>query len=115
MKLSLSFCLSFLFSASLYATPWEQVSGPTNNTSSSIGSYANGCLDGASPLPLDGIGYQVLRSKTKRYYGHPHTISFVEELAKKANQDLNTTLLIGDLSLARGGRFSSGHSSHQTG
>ncbi|ELH7812241.1 TPA: penicillin-insensitive murein endopeptidase [Vibrio harveyi] len=115
MKLSLSFCLSFLFSASLYATPWEQVSGPTNNTSSSIGSYANGCLDGASPLPLDGIGYQVLRSKTKRYYGHPHTISFIQELAKKMNQDLSTTLLVGDLSLARGGRFSSGHSSHQTG
>ncbi|WP_045400205.1 penicillin-insensitive murein endopeptidase [Vibrio hyugaensis] len=115
MRLSLSFCLSFLFSASLYATPWEQVSGPTNNPSSSIGSYANGCLDGASPLPLNGIGYQVLRSKTKRYYGHPHTISFVEELAKQANHDLNTTLLIGDLSLARGGRFSSGHTSHQTG
>ncbi len=31
------------------------------------------------------------------------------------NQDLSTTLLVGDLSLARGGRFSSGHSSHQTG
>ncbi len=29
------------------------------------------------------------------------------------NQDLSTTLLVGDLSLARGGRFSSGHSSHQ--
>ena len=115
MKLSLYFYLSFLFSASLNATPWEQVPGPTNNTSSSVGSYANGCLDGASPLPLDGKGYQVLRSKTKRYYGHPHTINFVEELALKAHQDLNTSLLVGDLSLARGGRFSSGHSSHQTG
>jgi penicillin-insensitive murein endopeptidase len=115
MKLSLSFYLSFLFSAFVHATPWEQVPGPTNNFSSSIGSYANGCLDGALPLPLDGVGYQVLRSRTKRYYGHPHTIGFIEGLAKKANQDLNTTLLIGDLSLARGGRFSSGHSSHQTG
>ncbi len=115
MKLSLSFCLSLLFSAFIYATPWEQVPGPTNNSSSAIGSYANGCLDGALPLPLDGAGYQVLRSKTKRYYGHPHAIRFIEDLARKANQDLNTTLLIGDLSLARGGRFSSGHSSHQTG
>ncbi|WP_370445484.1 hypothetical protein [Vibrio harveyi] len=29
----------------------------------------------------------MLRSKTKRYYGHPHTISFIQELAKKMNQD----------------------------
>ncbi|MCA2441869.1 MULTISPECIES: penicillin-insensitive murein endopeptidase, partial [Vibrio] len=115
MRLSLSFYLSLFFSAPLYATPWEQVSAPTHNMSSSIGSYANGCLDGASPLPLEGTGYQVLRSRTNRYYGHPNTIDFVESLALKANQKLKTTLLIGDLSLPRGGRFSSGHSSHQTG
>lgn len=115
MRLSLSFYFSLFVSAPLYATPWEQVSAPTNNMSSSIGSYANGCLDGASPLPLEGTGYQVLRSRTNRYYGHPNTIDFVESLALKANQQLKTTLLIGDLSLPRGGRFSSGHSSHQTG
>lgn len=57
----------------------------------------------------------MLRSRTNRYYGHPNTIDFVESLALKANQKLKTTLLIGDLSLPRGGRFSSGHSSHQTG
>lgn len=115
MRLSLSFYFSLFVSAPLYATPWEQVSAPTHNMSSSIGSYANGCLDGASPLPLEGTGYQVLRSRTNRYYGHPNTIDFVESLALKANQKLKTTLLIGDLSLPRGGRFSSGHSSHQTG
>lgn len=49
MRLSLSFYLSLFVSAPLYATPWEQVSAPTHNMSSSIGSYANGCLDGASP------------------------------------------------------------------
>ncbi|OYP01749.1 penicillin-insensitive murein endopeptidase, partial [Vibrio parahaemolyticus] len=115
MRLSLFFYFSLFVSAPLYATPWEQVSAPTHNMSSSIGSYANGCLDGASPLPLEGTGYQVLRSRTNRYYGHPNTIDFVESLALKANQKLKTTLLIGDLSLPRGGRFSSGHSSHQTG
>lgn len=115
MKLSVLFCSSFLFSASIFATPWEKISTPTHNSSSSIGSYANGCLDGASPLPLEGKGYQVLRSRSNRYYGHPSTISFIKQLAFKANQELNTTLLIGDLSLPRGGRFSSGHSSHQTG
>ncbi|MGR5237621.1 penicillin-insensitive murein endopeptidase [Vibrio alfacsensis] len=115
MRLSLCLCLSFLFSASVFATSWEQVPGPTTNASSSIGSYANGCLDGALSLPLNGVGYQVLRSKANRYYGHPSTISFIESIAQKAYQEFNTTLLIGDLSLPRGGRFSSGHSSHQTG
>lgn len=115
MKLRVFSCLSLIFSASLYATPWERVSTPTHSSSSAIGSYANGCLDGAYPLPLEGTGYQVLRSRTNRYYGHPNTISFIESLALKANKELSTNLLIGDLSLPRGGRFSSGHSSHQTG
>lgn len=86
MKLGLFFCLSAIFSVSINATPWEQVPGPTNNISLSIGSYANGCLDGAQPLPLDGVGYQVLRSKTKRYYGHPHSILFIEKLSQKYNK-----------------------------
>ncbi|MCQ9061249.1 penicillin-insensitive murein endopeptidase [Vibrio sp. 378] len=115
MRLSFIVTLGLCFSASVCSTPWESAVNPTRNSSSSIGSYANGCLDGALPLPLDGVGYQVLRSKTKRYYGHPKTIEFIENLALKAHQNLNTTLLIGDLSLPRGGRFSSGHSSHQTG
>ncbi len=115
MRLSIFLHIGLLFSASIFATPWEQVSTPTHNSSSSIGSYANGCLDGAYPLPLEGTGYQVLRSRTNRYYGHPNTISFIKSLALKANKELSTNLLIGDLSLPRGGRFSSGHSSHQTG
>ncbi|CAM3083490.1 penicillin-insensitive murein endopeptidase [Vibrio mytili] len=105
----------FLCSTSVQATQWEDVSTPTKNLSSSIGSYANGCLDGASSLPTEGIGYQVLRSRANRYYGHPHTIKFVQDLAREAHQKLNKNLLIGDLSLPRGGRFSSGHNSHQTG
>ncbi|MCA2454190.1 penicillin-insensitive murein endopeptidase, partial [Vibrio alginolyticus] len=56
MRLSLSFYLSLFVSAPLYATPWEQVSAPTHNMSSSIGSYANGCLDGAGRVPLGGTG-----------------------------------------------------------
>lgn len=115
MRLSFCLYLSMILSASASSTPWEQVSTPSNSPSLAIGGYANGCLEGALPLPLVGKGYQVLRSRTKRYYGHPNTIGFIEKLALKASQDLNTTLLVGDLSLPRGGRFSSGHSSHQTG
>ncbi|EGU29870.1 penicillin-insensitive murein endopeptidase [Vibrio sp. N418] len=105
--------LSFLSLA--HASPWESLSEPNRSSSESIGSYANGCLLGAEPLPLNGQGYQVLRSQNKRYYAHPDTIAFVTELGKKARNDLRTHLLIGDMSLPQGGRFSSGHSSHQTG
>lgn len=107
--------LSLLFSSTVLASPWEAVSHPSSDPSESIGSYANGCLIGAQPLPLNGQGYQVLRSQNKRYYAHPETISFVAQLGKQARNDLRTHLLIGDMSLPQGGRFSSGHSSHQTG
>ncbi|NAX20699.1 penicillin-insensitive murein endopeptidase [Vibrio sp. V39_P1S14PM300] len=100
---------------SLYATPWEQLKSPSSQPSQSIGSYANGCIAGAEPLPLQGEGYQVLRSQRARYYAHPQTIEYIESLAAKVNASLNTNLLVGDLSLPQGGRFSSGHSSHQTG
>ncbi|OIQ25712.1 penicillin-insensitive murein endopeptidase [uncultured Vibrio sp.] len=97
------------------ATPWEEKRLPSTLPTESIGSYANGCLAGAKALPLEGEGYQVIRSQRERYYAHPETVSFIQSLAKKTYQDLGSILLIGDLSLPQGGRFSSGHSSHQTG
>ncbi|MFA0413698.1 penicillin-insensitive murein endopeptidase [Vibrio renipiscarius] len=107
--------VSLSFSVSVFSSPWEGYSQSSNAPSESVGSYANGCLIGAKALPLEGQGYQVLRSQNKRYYGHPEAIQFIIRLAQKAGQDLHTHLLIGDMSLPQGGRFSSGHSSHQTG
>ncbi|RSD32298.1 penicillin-insensitive murein endopeptidase [Vibrio pectenicida] len=97
------------------SSPWEQVNAPSEQSSQAIGSYANGCLAGASPLPLKGVGYQVLRSHRQRYYAHPSAVSFVQRFGKLSEQYLNTHILVGDLSLPQGGRFSSGHTSHQTG
>lgn len=97
------------------ASPWEQVTTPSTQPSQAIGSYANGCLAGGTSLPLQGQGYQVLRSQRARYYGHPEAIRFIERLAAQSQQQLSTNILIGDISLPQGGRFSSGHSSHQTG
>ncbi|NVN84364.1 MULTISPECIES: penicillin-insensitive murein endopeptidase [unclassified Vibrio] len=105
-----TFC-SFLVSA----TTWEKEKTPTVNSTSSIGSYANGCLDGAQALPIDGIGYQIIRPQRGRYYGHTEAIQFIERLGITTSEQLDTNLLVGDISLPRGGRFSSGHSSHQTG
>ncbi|OCH55281.1 penicillin-insensitive murein endopeptidase [Vibrio cyclitrophicus] len=105
----------FFCSFSLSATSWEKESHPTNNSPSSIGSYANGCLDGAQALPINGLGYQIIRPQRGRNYGHIEAIRFIERLGGTTSEKLNTNLLVGDISLPRGGRFSSGHSSHQTG
>ncbi|NOH64291.1 penicillin-insensitive murein endopeptidase [Vibrio sp. RE88] len=109
------FTVLLLFTSSLQASPWEQIQSPSTQSPQAIGSYANGCLTGAAALPLQGEGYQVLRSQRQRYYAHPQAVSFVQRLAVLAAQRLNTRILIGDISLPQGGRFSSGHSSHQTG
>lgn len=108
--------LTFVFSSFIaHASPWEKVTSPSAHNPMSIGSYANGCLTGAASLPLQGKGYQVLRSDRLRYYGHPQTVSFIQRLSDLASDNLDTTLLIGDMSLPQGGRFSKGHKSHQTG
>ena len=104
-----------LFTLPVHATPWEQIGAPSQDPPQAIGSYANGCLAGGASLPLNGDGYQVIRSQRERYYGHPEAISFIERLGALSQQHLDTNILIGDISLPQGGRFSSGHSSHQTG
>ncbi|WGV99743.1 penicillin-insensitive murein endopeptidase [Vibrio sp. YMD68] len=96
-------------------TQWELKRLPSSHPTESIGSYSNGCLAGAKALPLEGEGYQVLRRDRARYYGHPNAIHFIQTLAEQTKRDLNSGILIGDISLPQGGRFSSGHSSHQTG
>lgn len=115
MKMTWIVTFAWFLSFSLSASPWESFAKPNRLTPEAIGSYANGCLLGAQALPLNGYGYQVLRSQNKRYYGHPSTIAFIERLSTQARKDLRTHLLIGDMSLPQGGRFSSGHTSHQTG
>ena len=107
--------LSLILSSTSQATVWEKMTSPTNANSESIGSYANGCLEGAVPLPLESEGYQVVRSERGRYYAHPKTVSFIQDLGKLSSQKINKQLLIADISLAKGGRFAHGHSSHQTG
>ncbi|TMX47160.1 penicillin-insensitive murein endopeptidase [Vibrio sp. Hep-1b-8] len=108
-------CSSLPFASSVAATPWENIDAPSNGSPQAIGSYANGCLSGGAALPLQGEGYQVIRSQRERYYGHPNAIGFIERLADLSRNELKTNILIGDISLPQGGRFSSGHSSHQTG
>ncbi|QFU25163.1 penicillin-insensitive murein endopeptidase [Shewanella eurypsychrophilus] len=87
----------------------------TEIDSLAIGSYANGCLAGAETLPLEGEGYQVIRTSRARYYGHPELIFFIQGFAKQVHPYTDKDLLIADISMPRGGNFVSGHASHQIG
>lgn len=103
----------------LYALPvfagWSSFSQPTQEPPEPIGGYANGCMHGGVALPLTGEGYQVIRTSRNRYYGQPEMVEYLTRLGHRARQNGLGDLLIGDIAMPRGGRFNSGHSSHQTG
>ncbi|AWJ90546.1 penicillin-insensitive murein endopeptidase [Azospirillum baldaniorum] len=80
-----------------------------------IGGYANGCIRGAQTLPPEGLGYQAVNLSRNRNHGHPDTIAFVQELARRAQAERLGRLAIGDISKLYGGRMESGHASHQIG
>jgi penicillin-insensitive murein endopeptidase len=96
------------------AEAWSLVDIPVAGSAQSIGSPAAGCISGAIALPADGDGYQVLRPQRNRFWAHPRTIAFIQELARDAGTG-GGPLLIGDLSQPRGGPMAYGHGSHQHG
>ena len=116
-------CLAFsvvLTSAALVyganaENPWPGFRNPVPGPARAIGEYSGGCLQGGQALPLDGPGYQVMRPSRRRFFGHPALLDFVRELGRRVHNQHASTVLIGDLSMARGGRAASGHASHQTG
>ncbi|HLK82421.1 MAG TPA: penicillin-insensitive murein endopeptidase [Xanthobacteraceae bacterium] len=101
-------------------TPAKQLFGristPTPGRAHVVGFYANGCLAGASPLPVDGPAWQVMRLSRNRNWGHPTLIRFLERLAAKVRKAGEWNgLLVGDMSQPRGGPMLTGHASHQVG
>lgn len=97
------------------ATPWQSITDPIAGSPRSIGSFSNGCIVGAQPLPLQSDVYQVMRTDQRRYFGHPDLVAFIQRLSQSVYGQGLGTVLIGDMGMAAGGRFSSGHASHQTG
>lgn len=81
----------------------------------SIGSYAKGCLAGATALAVDGPAWQVMRLSRNRNWGHPQLVDMLQRLAIDAPALGWNGLLVGDLAQPRGGPMTSGHSSHQVG
>jgi penicillin-insensitive murein endopeptidase len=100
-------------------TPARELFGrkptPFPGPARSIGAYADGCLAGAVPLPIDGPAWQVMRLSRNRNWGNPALIAFLERFGKNAKKAGWTGLLIGDMSQPRGGPMITGHASHQVG
>lgn len=107
--------LVLFFSQAANANPWEAVDSVAQQPADAIGSYSNGCLAGAKALDIDGEGYMVMRTSRNRYYGHPSLVQFLKDYAKQTHNQGLPYLLVGDMSMPRGGNFSSGHASHQIG
>lgn len=102
-------------SAPAVAQSWSDVGGPTAGAPRSIGKYNNGCIAGAVAMPFDGPGYQVIRTRRHRYYGHPVLIRYLQTFAASLAARGLGTVFIADMNQARGGPMPSGHASHQTG
>src|SRR6516162_673494 len=67
-------------------TPASELFGrkpiPFPGPARSIGGYADGCLAGAVPLPIDGPAWQVMRLSRNRNWGNPHLVTFLERFGK---------------------------------
>jgi len=92
------------------------VKTPANFPARPVGFYSKGCLAGGKPLPVNGPAWQVMRLSRNRMWGHPSLIRYIERFAQDAKEkDGWPGLLIGDLSMPRGGPMPSDHVSHQVG
>ncbi len=95
--------------------PWHLIQAPSPGPAHAIGGYAHGCLTGGVALPLDGVGYQVIRPSRHRSFGHPVLIDYVQRLGLRAHGAGLGLLNIGDMAQPRGGPLNFGHASHQIG
>lgn len=79
------------------------------------GPFTGGCIAGAVRLPPAGDGFQTIHLDRSAFWGAPRTIARLETLGREAAGDGLPTLLIEDISRARGGPLPGGHVSHQIG
>lgn len=118
MVLWVSVSVSVLSSAGaepMSAGQWAALTQPVPERPSSVGGAAAGCLIGAQALPADSQGLQILRPQRNRFWAHPRTVTYIEQLGRTAHHQGLGPLLIGDMSQPRGGPMAYGHGSHQNG
>jgi penicillin-insensitive murein endopeptidase len=97
------------------AAQWSRPMSPSVEKPHAIGSCAAGCIEGAAALAREGSGFELVRLERRRYFGHPALLAYIERLGAEAAAQGLPTLLIGDLSQARGGPMPGDHGSHQSG
>ncbi len=79
------------------------------------GPNTGGCIAGAVSLPLEGLGFQTIHLDRSAFWGAPQTIAHLELFGREAAAAGLPTLLMEDISRARGGPMPGGHVSHQIG
>jgi len=98
-----------------YAAIWHQQRTPTQGPAKVYGRTTSGCLAGAVALPARGEGFIRRRPGRRTGFGHPDLIEYLRRLGDANARSGMGDLVIGDMSLPRGGAFVHGHFSHQTG
>ena len=79
------------------------------------GPNTGGCIAGAVSLPPQGDGFQTIHLDRSAFWGAPQTIADLQLFGREAAAAGLPTLLIEDISRARGGPLPGGHVSHQIG
>lgn len=79
------------------------------------GPNTGGCIAGAVSLPLEGPGFQTIHLDRSAFWGAPQTIAHLALFGREASGAGLPTLLMEDISRARGGPMPGGHVSHQIG
>jgi penicillin-insensitive murein endopeptidase len=79
------------------------------------GPNSGGCIAGAVSLPPEGPGFQTIHLDRSAFWGAPQTILHLEQFGRAAADAGLPTLLMEDISRARGGPMQGGHVSHQIG
>ncbi|HEY1411790.1 MAG TPA: penicillin-insensitive murein endopeptidase [Rhodopila sp.] len=91
-------------------------SGPAEGPLHIIGGpNTGGCIAGAVSLPPEGPGFQTIHPDRSAFWGAPQTIAHLEQFGREASGAGLPTLLVEDISRARGGPMPGGHVSHQIG
>ncbi len=79
------------------------------------GPNTGGCIAGAVSLPAEGPGFQTIHLDRSAFWGAPSTIAHLQQFGREAQAAGLPTLLMEDISRARGGPMPGGHVSHQIG
>jgi penicillin-insensitive murein endopeptidase len=97
------------------ARVWGMQRVPLLGPSRIFGRTTSGCIAGAVALPTQGDGFIQRRPWRPTNFGHPSLIDYIQHLGEGTRRSGLGPLLVGDMSLPRGGAFMHGHFSHQTG